>query len=222
MSVKAVAFDIDGTLYPNRSMYFHSIPFYLTHLKLVRAFSQIRKDIRLINPVEDFSVLQAELLGEKLSLPPKEANRIVEEIFYGEWENIFRKVRPFPGVRELLLSLRERGLKTATLSDFPVGNKLDYFGLADCWDVTMASHESGYLKPSREPFLELARRLDLKPEEILYVGNNSAYDVIGSRAAGMMSAHVTPPWKKGHPKADFQFSRYSQLNEYLDGLFLGE
>ncbi|MDC7219947.1 MAG: HAD family hydrolase [Spirochaetales bacterium] len=222
MSVKAVAFDIDGTLYPNRSMYFHSIPFYLSHFRLISAFSKIRKDIRKITPVDDFPALQAELFAKELSIEPEEAGQIIEKVFFSDWELIFKRVRIFPGARELLLSLQERGIKTAALSDFPVGNKLNYFNLADCWDVIMSSDESGYLKPSREPFLELAKRLDVKPEEVLYVGNNSAYDVGGSRAAGMMSAHVKPFWKKGNPQADCRFSRYSQLSEFIDGLLRGE
>ncbi len=218
MSVKAVAFDIDGTLYPNRSMYFHSIPFYFTHLRKVMAFSKVRRDIRKVEPVQDFAALQADLLSRELSLSHDDAARMVDEVFYGEWEKIFRRVRPFPGVRDFLTELREKGIKTAALSDFPVGSKLDYFGLADCWDVIMTSNESGYLKPAKEPFLELARRLELPPSEILYVGNNPVYDVEGCRDAGMMSAYIAPFWKKQHPLADVQFSRYGELREYINGL----
>ena len=218
MSVKAVAFDIDGTLYPNRSMYFHSLPFYLLHLRQVTAFSKIRRDIRDIVPVEDFSGLQADLLGRELGLDREQAARVVEDIFYGEWENIFKRVRPFPGVGELLADLREKGIRTAALSDFPVGRKLEYFGLDGRWDLVMSSNESGYLKPSKEPFLELARRLDLNPADILYVGNNFEYDVLGSREAGMKSAYIAPSWKRKRSEPDFQFSRYSQLTSYIEGL----
>ncbi len=218
MSVKAVAFDIDGTLYPNRSMYFHSLPFYLSHFRKVSAFSRMRREIRDITPVEDFETLQADLLSRDMGISREEAGRMIREVFYGKWENIFRRVKPFPGVRDVLLSFREKGLRTAALSDFPVGNKLEYFGLADCWDLVMSSNESGYLKPGREPFLELARRLELEPAEILYVGNNFEYDVMGSRGAGMKAAWIAPSWKRARREADFQFSRYSRLAEYVEGL----
>lgn len=218
MSIKAVAFDIDGTLYPNRSMYFHSTRFFLTHRKLIKAFSQIRHDIREVETIKDFDSLQSSLLAQKLSISQESAHLIVEEILYGKWEYIFRRVKPFKGVKEVLLSLKKRGLKLGALSDFPVGNKLDYFGLGDCWDVTMGSHESGYLKPSKEPFLELAKRLGVEPSEILYVGNNYPYDVLGSNDVGMISAYIAPSWKKSGGDENYRFSNYKQFAQIMDDL----
>lgn len=222
MSVTAVAFDIDGTLYPNRSMYIHSIPFFLSHIRLVRAFNRVRRRIRRLDSIDDFSRVQADLLAREIRVSPARAEELVQTVFYSRWEDTFRRVKPFPGVGELLVGLRERGIKTAALSDFPVGRKLEYFRLDGLWDVVMASHESGRLKPAKEPFLELARRLDTEPSRILYVGNNPRYDVLGSRAAGMKSALVAPAWKKRNPAADIQFSRYAQLASEIDKILSQE
>ena len=46
-------------------------------------------------------------------------------------------------------------------------------------------------KPNKEPFLEMAQALSLKPEELMYVGDNPLNDVEGSRNAG-----YTPVWMK--------------------------
>lgn len=224
MSVKAVAFDIDGTLYPNWSMYLNSIPFFLVNQKLVRAFNKVRHEIRFhdcdegVHPESEecFSALQASLLAKELSLSDNEADELITRIFYGKWEKTFRRIRPFSGAAPLLQSIKDRGMKLGALSDFPVGRKLEYFGLDSYWDVVMASHESGALKPSEKPFLELARRLETDPSEILYVGNNPRYDVVGCRKAGMMSAYVAPPWKGTHSEADIQFSNYRQFALLLD------
>ena len=66
---------------------------------------------------------------------------------------------------------------------------LEYLGLVGFWDVTMCTEESGYLKPDPEPFLLLAERLGFVPEQILYVGNSYAYDLVGGHAAGLRTAH---------------------------------
>jgi putative hydrolase of the HAD superfamily len=216
MSITAVAFDIDGTLYPNKSMYLHSIPFFLTHINIIHRFSKVRHDIRKVDSIQDFDSLQADLLARELSIDSSSARDIIENILYSQWEKVFKRVRPFAGVRNVLVTLKKRKIKLAALSDFPVGNKLSYFGLDDLWDTVMASHESGKLKPASEPFLELARRLKTDPSEILYVGNNPLYDVLGSKMAGMKSAYVAPFWKKKNPHADYQFSNYRQFAGILD------
>jgi putative hydrolase of the HAD superfamily len=89
------------------------------------------------------------------------------------------------------------GLKTAVMSDFPIGEKLKYFGMEDIWDVKISSEESGYLKPDRRPFLLLSARLGMKPEEIIYVGNSYTYDVLGSKNVGMIAGHLSSSAKDG-------------------------
>jgi putative hydrolase of the HAD superfamily len=106
------------------------------------------------------------------------------------------------------------GLKTAVMSDFPIGNKLKYFGLENLWDVEVSSEESGYLKPDKRPFLNLSMKLAVKPEEIIYVGNSYSYDVVGSKQTGMIAGHLSSSEKEGSI-ADFTFSNYNDFLEKI-------
>lgn len=211
----AVVFDVDGTLYENWRMYLRSLPFGFKHPRLVGAFSRVRRRIRKLRPIEDFYRLQAELLAEELRLEPEASRRLLNETVYDEWERLLQGMPLSPGVEGLLETLRElHDLKIGVLSDFPIKRKLRLIGLEEGWDVALSSEEIGYLKPNPEPFEEVARRLDTPPEAVLYVGNSYRYDVLGSKAVGMLCAHYT---RKSAPesRADLSFGHFQVLERWI-------
>ncbi|MDC7239014.1 MAG: HAD family hydrolase [Spirochaetales bacterium] len=221
MAIKAVAFDIDGTLYPNRRMMFHSIPFLLSHFTLVKEFNEARKDLRELEDVSHFRQAQAELFAKRMNISLDEAVEIIEKVFYTKWELIFKRVRPFIGLQRELENLKARGLKLGVMSDFPVGKKLEYFAVDGHWDVTMSSEETGYLKPHIRPFEVLAEKLGCRPEEVIYVGNSYKYDMVGASAAGMKTVYVN--WKgKKIPEADLTITNFRHFSRDIAFLLEGE
>ncbi|MFW6288990.1 MAG: HAD family hydrolase [Spirochaetota bacterium] len=216
MAIKAIAFDVDGTLYPNSVMYLKSLPFVLTHLRFMLAYSAVRKEIRLRRPVDDLRSLEESMLAERLGISPEAARARIEKDIYGAWEAVLDRVAPYPHVRSCLERLREAGYPIAVTSDFPVERKLPRLGLDDLFDCRLWTEVSGYLKPHPEPFLQLAGCLGVPPEEILYVGNSYEYDVEGAKRAGMMAAHLTRRPPPGSI-ADFSFSDYRDLCSWVLG-----
>lgn len=214
MMVEAIAFDADGTLYPDYRMYLRSIPFFLRHARLVRSFSRVRRRIRTIRPIEDFRALQAELLAKELGIGTDLAGELIDRHIYGTWQGLLNGIAAFPHLRELLAELRSEGYRLAVLSDLPVEQKLVHLGLDGLWDCAFSCEETGYLKPNPEPFLVLAERLGLPPERILYVGNNYRYDVIGATEVGMKSAHLSRRRRSGS-RADVTFADYRELKRLL-------
>ncbi|MCA1753762.1 MAG: HAD family hydrolase [Spirochaeta sp.] len=215
MSLRAVAFDIDGTLYPNSSMYRVSLPFVVRNLGLMRAFGRVRKRIRDMRPVEDFYRAQAELLGVEMGTNPDTAGQLLDERVYGQWERLLHRVELYPFVRECIESFRAAGLYIAVCSDFPVKTKLDVLGLSDInWDLAFSTEEIGYLKPNPEPFAHIARELGIPPGAVVYVGNSYKYDIVGAKFAGMLAAHLT---KRPAPNsiADFSFTRFEDLRDWV-------
>ena len=65
-AIKAVAFDLDGTLYPEYRMLFPTLSVALRHPKLLYYFSRVRKEIRLKSDNTNFRRTQAELLAKYL------------------------------------------------------------------------------------------------------------------------------------------------------------
>jgi putative hydrolase of the HAD superfamily len=214
MSIKAVAFDIDGTLYPNFLMYVYSIPFFLAYPRFLFHFGKVRRKVRKIRPIRDFRTVQASLLAAEMGIEEEKASALIDKTIYRRWERCFRGMILHPGIKHLLSELKARGLKLAVLSDFPVGKKLEYFRLAKYFDYALSSESSAYLKPNPEPFLALAGVLGFPPGEILFVGNSKRYDIAGASKIGMKTAYIGV--KRGEKIcADIKFLWYKELRSIL-------
>jgi len=217
MTVKAVAFDLDGTFYPYSRMFSTSLFLALCHPWFLFQFSRVRKEIRSIRPIYNFRELQAELLAKRLAITRERAEEAIERIIYDKFENLFRYMKPFPHLTATLGELKEAGYKLAVLSDFPVKRKLSYLGLDGLWDYTLSSEETNYLKPNREPFLKIVETLNIDPGEILFVGDRYHYDVVGARQVGMKTAHFTRI-REVNGLADFTFNSYKDFFKLVNDI----
>jgi putative hydrolase of the HAD superfamily len=225
-----VAFDLDGTLYANYQFYVRILPFVIKELPLIMAWGKARNTIRKTNAESlsagAFYEQQAALMGEYLKKEPGAVRARHEELVYRGWEEVFKRVPPFPDVKETLRKFRDSGIRLGLLSDLPPERKLENMGLSGFWDAELCSELSGGLKPSKKPFLALAEKMRLPPGRILYVGNSVPYDILGSKSAGMNAALIAPSLlrrrcsggRAGGKRAgyaDFVFSSYRQLSFYV-------
>ncbi len=214
MDVDAVAFDIDGTLYPNSRMYINSVLFSLVRLRFLYHFRGVRKQIRKVRPLETFRVAQAEMLALHMGTSYEAAYSRIEHAIYCRWQRIFRNIRPFPYLSDCLLKLKAAGYAVGVMSDFPVGDKLAHLNLPHVWDCVISSEDTGYLKPNPEPFLAVASSLGFAPERVLYVGNSYEYDILGASGVGMKTAHLTRE-PSDESVADVTFDDYRTLESLL-------
>jgi putative hydrolase of the HAD superfamily len=218
--IRGVAFDLDGTFYPNYRFYLRLVPFVLKEWRYMLAFSKARTDLRAAFREGNFYDLQALLMARILKKDGEAIKERTERLIYRGWEPLFKKVKPYRYVKELLGDLKAAGLVLGLLSDFPVERKLEYLGLDGYWDTVLCSEQVNRLKPDPAPFLELARRMALSPEQILYVGNSVSYDIVGAKRQGMKAALVSSPLRlcrRNTGNADFVFSNYRQLREFVLG-----
>lgn len=107
------------------------------------------------------------------------------------YRNHHPRIEPFPGVREMLLDLRKQ-FRIGLLSDGSLAiqeRKLSALDLTDLFDALIFSDRWGrdYWKPSSRPYLALIKALSMKPEEVVYVGDNPAKDFFACRRLGMRS-----------------------------------
>ncbi|MBU0934272.1 MAG: HAD family hydrolase [Spirochaetes bacterium] len=219
--IKAIGFDIDGTLYPASALFGRMLPGALYRLPLLLAFNKVRKNIRIPAYYQEqglevpadqaaFHVLQNRLTAEILKTDPERTGKRIEAFFYQQQEALFDRVPLFPLVHQTLSALRELGLPLGALSDFPARGKLQRMGLSGYFDVIMTSEDCGYVKPHRASFDRLARELGAANEQVLYVGNSEHYDVAGARAAGMQTALISSRPTAGS-QADLVFKGYDEL-----------
>ncbi len=225
--IRAIAFDVDGTLYPQHSYYWRM---FLSGVKaplLSRAYNRARVAYRKEQGEsqtvpENRAGYLDRLCRLMLAKPGREVSsssslaRIrsrVERIFYGSWVRLYRHVPARKGMRETLLSFRERGYKLAVLSDFPLAGKLEALHVADLFDVALSSEDTGYLKPDARVFRLLSEKLGVKPCEVLFVGDSYQKDVIGSRGAGMHSCLITSSRRSRlYPMAEHVVTSFQELS----------
>lgn len=85
---------------------------------------------------------------------------------------------------------------------------LDAIGLTSAFTQIGISEQEGLRKPDPGFFLRVTERLSVRPEEVLFVGDNYDHDILPARALGMQTI-----WKRTGDVAltDAQFSDWHQL-----------
>lgn len=218
MRFDAVAFDLDGTLYPSLSLYIHALPIMLGKLRELGAFNYTRRYLRASASREDiesacpcFRAREEELFAKRMGIAVPEAAVMIERDFYRGVEELFSGIKPFSGLKAALDAIAASGLRLSLLSDLPPHRKLELLGLSGRFDPALCSEDSGFLKPAEEPFEMLASRLGLRRERILYVGNSPSIDVAGAKRAGMSAAIISLRRVEG---ADLSFFSWRRLAEF--------
>jgi REG-2-like HAD superfamily hydrolase len=103
------------------------------------------------------------------------------------------------GARECIEALTEAGLKVGVLSNWDVRLRpiLDGLGVTPLVHAIFVSAEIGADKPDRRAFIAACTGFDVKPNELLHVGDSDEADIAGARDAG---CHA---WKFGTDVPDF-------------------
>lgn len=96
-------------------------------------------------------------------------------------------------VYEVIPKIRELGLKTAIVSNTSFSEEgvramLENLRLANYFDVIVSSSSLGYNKPDPRIYKYLVRKLGLRPQEILHVGDSCINDVLGPVSVGLRAA----------------------------------
>ncbi|MEV1287144.1 HAD family hydrolase [Micromonospora sp. NPDC049679] len=99
-----------------------------------------------------------------------------------------------------LRALRQRGLRTAVISDCT--HELPLFlprlPVAPLLDTAVYSIEVGHCKPDPAIYLAACERLGVSPERCLYVGDGGSRELTGAGAIGMTPARLAAPDLVGH------------------------
>ena len=221
--IDAVAFDIDGTLYRNIVFYLKVLPHYLKNWRFFIKFNKVRimlrDDARNEKGYNDLFRSQIGFLAKELGCTMIEAEQQINDIVYEGLRPYFEKINACHGAAQLIHKLKEAGFKIALLSDFPPEQKGDVWGIKKDCDLLLSSELIGALKPSSKPFEELAEKLEVPAERILYIGNSHKYDVEGPKKLGMKAGWFVP-WIRGKfgvksKIADITFWHYSQLEKFI-------
>jgi FMN phosphatase YigB (HAD superfamily) len=224
--VRAVLFDLDGTLYRQKRM--------RTLMALELAASVLKRPLRA--PVawwvlSEFRKAQERLRGaetnrgaaiDQLELTARRTGMPVDrvEAIVTEWM-VERPLRHLPrcraeGLTQLLDFLISRRIPVGVFSDYPPQRKLEALGVAGRFSVVLCSAdpEIGRFKPHPRGFLLASSRWQLDPSEVLVVGDRIDADAAGAAAAGMPCVIIGRPT----PRESGEFVSFVSLERLRDAL----
>ncbi len=175
--VKAVLFDLDGTVL--------QIDWDLGYeMKFVREFAA-RHHIIVENEGINEAVAEVRFKLKK----ERDRKEYLRMLFELEQEMIEKRgVELCPGAKEIVRRVKFARIKTAIVSNNFHEHAvmlLDKYGLLEYFDQVICYDDVLAPKPSPEGILEALRRLKVKPQEALFVGDGRVTDLEAAQAAGV-------------------------------------
>ncbi|OJF15679.1 HAD family hydrolase [Couchioplanes caeruleus] len=122
----------------------------------------------------------------------------------------------------VLAAVKRRGLRTALISDctHELPAFLPSMPIAPLLDVSVFSVEVGRCKPDPLIYLEACWRLQVAPEDCLYVGDGGSQELTGAAAVGMTPIRLSAPDLADHlvfnHDEDFAGPSVSSLSAIVD------
>lgn len=237
MDIKAICFDIDGTMYPIWMTRLSLVPTIFPSISLMRKTQKFRASIReegggktVPENQEGYRKRQALFVKKELksTLSVEEIDQKITTQFYERMKSSFSHIRPFSHLRETLLYIKEQNIILGALSDFPIDNKLNILKVGDLIDFSACTEESGYLKPHSAPFKLVGKMMGVPLKNILYVGDSYSKDIIGAHNMGMQTCLLLPhsrgknkreKYKETYPLAHIICSDYVDMKRQLQEFF---
>lgn len=204
---KAIVFDFIGTLIDLKdysmeeskkklSKAIRAAGFEVEEARFLGAYSRAHEKYRLVRYQELVEVTNAVWISEALNslglkTSPEDARiKTALNIFFGDYIKSF-ELRPC--VRELLKKV-SAGFKLGLVSNFTyapviyVG--LRRLGINHFFNAVLISADVGWRKPDKRIFEEALRRLGVRPDKAIYIGDSPIEDIRGAKTLGIKTIFV--------------------------------
>ncbi len=190
--MKVIVFDLDNTLIDRQ-----------------RAFTEMLKDRIELTLPEDKRYLKEQAIQDILMWDDNgtvsrsvsfkkycdkyEVTCMTSEELSTYWTTISGSVvYLFDDVIEVITYLKDKYRLAILTNGSPVSQrrKLESTGILNLFELSVVSGEVGIDKPDPRIFDVMCDRLNVKPEECLYIGDNYVNDVLGARNAGWNAIYL--------------------------------
>ena len=220
--IKAIIFDLDNTLIDFVTMKKLSCDAAMTAMIGAGLNFNKKKGMEELFKLYDKYGWENKLIFQKFL---KKFNKKIDYEILASGIVAYRRVRsgylePYPNVSQVLFELKKRGKKLAIVSDAPrlkAWIRLVSMKINHLFDVVVSFDDTKEFKPSEKPFNFAFRKLNLKANECLMVGDNVERDIKGGKKLGMVTCFA----KYGNPKmhgkeADYEINNIKELLEIVE------
>lgn len=185
--IKAIIFDLDGTLLDRDRSLLHFVE--EQYERLIKPSGEVHKE----SYIQRFITLDSRGYVWK----DKVYQELIQEFKLGlDWDALLEDYKQgfsnhavaFPNMHELLNNLKNKGYKLAMITngfgDFQASN-IQALKIVHFFDEILISEREGLRKPDPAIFMRAAEKLNVEPSACVYVGDHPINDVVASKAVGM-------------------------------------
>jgi phosphoglycolate phosphatase len=186
MKYKAVLFDLDGTLLNT----LEDIAICANYVLKKNGYPVHDTDKYRHFVGEGMAMLVRKILPE--TADEATVNKCLDDLkdeYSRNWKN---KTVLYPGIRNMLNMLQEKGIRMSVLSNKPHESTLahvNHFLSGWKFDAVFGTRQGVPIKPDPVGALEISRIMSISPDEFIYAGDTNT-DMMTAVAAGMFPAGV--------------------------------
>lgn len=205
--MKAILFDLDGTLLPLDEKLFVDI--YFTELSKVFSEYNIESN-KLVEAIwtatheiikNDGKRTNEEAFWEKfksiINIDLSNVKEVLEKFYANEFFTKLKKCSTENNLAKVAVNLAKKNGRKVVLATNPVFPidalvRLKWTGLdIDDFDYVTHYSNSSFSKPNPKYYLDLCEKLDVEPKDCLMIGNDERQDIFAASSAGMNCYLVT-------------------------------
>jgi len=213
--IQAIIFDLDGVIVD--TAHYHFIAWQRLARELGVNFTEHENEqLKGVSRMQSLEIILS--LG-KIRLSEKEKEDLADKKnqWFVEYIQAMKPDEIFPGVKELLKTIRNNGMKVALASSSKNADTvLTLLNIKDYFDTIVDGTMITHSKPDPEIFLLAAKRLGMKPSECV-VFEDAEAGVAAAVAAGMKCVGVGSVTQLGkanyivNKTADFDLAKLQML-----------
>ena len=180
--INTVLFDFDGTLVNTNDVIIaswqHTYMYYLGREESLEKITACCGEPLLLTMEREFP-----------EVDPRESAEVYRNF---QKENADELVKIFPGIKELLESLKTDGFRMGVVTSRTresAQRYMDMFGIGDYFEEMVSCDDTDIHKPNPEPILLCLKKMGITAEEALMVGD-SPFDIKCANNAGVKSVLV--------------------------------
>ena len=205
--MKAILFDLDGTLLPLDEKLFVDIYF----AELSKVFSVYNIDSKkLVETIwtatheiikNDGKRTNEEAFWDKfksiVNIDLSDVKEVLKKFYANEFFTKLKKCSTENSLAKVAVELAKKNGRKVVLATNPVFPidalvRLKWIGLdIDDFDYVTHYSNSSFSKPNPKYYLDLCKKLDVEPKECLMIGNDERQDIFAASSAGMNCYLVT-------------------------------